>query len=138
MILKNMWLKEVYGRLSMFKRFRDTPTICQESIAEHSYFVVLITEKLCDYFGVSHNTKLHAIEMAIYHDISESFSDDFTYEIKYKVGSRAFRKALAVIESSILQELSEKMASPKILGLNEEYKDRKSVESRIVKLADWY
>lgn len=138
MMLEDNFLKDIYKRLSLFKRYRDTPVVEQESIAEHSYFVVLITDTLCKVMKLGDIDRLKALEMAIYHDISESFSDDYTYEMKYISGTEGFRKALDIVEDSILESISNKMKANNISQITKEYKDRKGLSAKIVKLADWY
>lgn len=128
----------VYERLSLFKRYRDTPTIAQESIAEHQYFVSLITKILCDKYGVPDDVKLRALEIALIHDCAESMSDDFTYSMKYENGADKFRDALEVVEEGIMHEIAENLHYNDLEERYNEYKGRETLPARIVKLADWY
>ena len=125
-------------RIIFFERYRDTPSNQRESIAEHQYFVILITKILCDKLKVSKEIKMRALEIAIIHDVPESYSDDFTYDIKYSKGSEEFRKSLEIVENSIAKEISEIINYDNFIERYDEYKDRKTLASKIVKCADWF
>jgi 5'-deoxynucleotidase YfbR-like HD superfamily hydrolase len=132
----NEMLKKVYIRLNFFTRYRDTPANQKESIAEHQYFVCLITKILADKYGLSDADKLRALEIAMIHDIAESYSDDFVFPMKYS--KEEFRDALEMIEDGIMKEISEHLDFKDLDERYAEYKVRTSLPALVVKLADWY
>ena len=134
----NDMLKKVYTRLCFFTRYRDTPTNQKESIAEHQYFVALISKILCDKYKLDAMTELRVLRMALIHDIGESYSDDFTYEMKYSKGSENFRKSLELVEDNIMREIDKDLGYKELKVIYNDYKKRQNLESKIVKLADWY
>lgn len=76
--------RELY-RLKHMARYNTWPRIQNESVAEHSFYVALFTLMLCEEFGVNHQVKSYAFEIAIVHDVPEAIMNDITYDAKRKI-----------------------------------------------------
>ena len=75
------YLKKIY-RLQNIVRYNTWQKINSESVAEHSFFVVLFAHKICDYYKVNDNIKLVCLEMCTIHDAPEIVINDITYDAK--------------------------------------------------------
>lgn len=75
------YLKKIY-RLQNIVRYNTWQKINSESVAEHSFFVVLFAHKICDYYKVNDNIKLACLEMCTIHDAPEIVINDITYDAK--------------------------------------------------------
>jgi len=67
------------------KRYHTTPTFTQESVAEHSHFVAMITRIMCyalEQSGMAVDT-LHAVDLAMIHDYEEAISGDIISTFKH-------------------------------------------------------
>lgn len=119
------FLEEVYS-LKHIIRYNNIPKICQESVAEHTFFVTAIVLDLNKYYKFNLE---RAIIMATIHDFIESYIGDITRDVKnkYKVMAEAI-------------EIAEKEAWPQFYPEYVEYinelEEQKTVTSKIVKLAD--
>lgn len=67
------------------KRYHTTPMFAQESVAEHSHFVAMITRLLCYALdGVGHPVDtLRAVDLAMIHDYEEAISGDIISTFKH-------------------------------------------------------
>jgi putative hydrolase of HD superfamily len=67
------------------KRYHTTPMFAQESVAEHSHFVAMITRIIChvlDQVGHPVDT-LRAVDLALIHDYEEAISGDIISTFKH-------------------------------------------------------
>jgi 5'-deoxynucleotidase YfbR-like HD superfamily hydrolase len=103
------------------------PRIKEESIAEHSFFVASLVVKLHDEYEFNLGK---ALEMAIVHDWTESYTDDIT------VATKTLFPELAAIVSEIELKVASATMSPSVFDTWSEYKKQSCVESKIVKYAD--
>lgn len=69
-------------RLNNIVRYNTLPKIGTETVAAHSYYVVLFTMMICDELNLDEEIKLQAMQMATVHDISESIANDVTHDVK--------------------------------------------------------
>lgn len=119
-------------RLSHMSRYATWPRICSESVATHSFYVVLFTMMICDELRVASYIRLEAMEIAVVHDLPETIMNDVTYDAKQKIQGL----------SELLDEYSEKYMAENFPRQNqsmfgEKGKDRLLARS-IAKLADVY
>lgn len=118
-------LAELYS-LKHILRYNNLPRIINESVAEHSYFVALITARL-------HKTYKFNLEKAlltaITHDIFEIFISDIPRNVKNK-----FKEVGAVLEKAENTIISEKF--PEYKTLIENFNDKSTIEGLVVKYAD--
>jgi len=118
-------LEELYS-LKHLIRYNNLPRINNESVAEHSFFVALIVERLSkDYnFDIS-----KAIRMAIVHDIFEIYIGDTPRNIKDK-----FKKLDKELEKAEIEIV--KIKFPEYHEFITEFNNKSTVEGKIVRLAD--
>lgn len=72
-------------RLNHMSRYNTWPRIHNESVAAHSFYVVLFTMMICDRLGVEDRIKLEAMQIATVHDIPETIMNDVTYDAKKQI-----------------------------------------------------
>lgn len=67
------------------KRYHTTPMFTQESVAEHSHFVAMITRIICHVLeGAGHPVDtLRAVDLAMIHDYEEAISGDIISTFKH-------------------------------------------------------
>src|SRR5436190_2241070 len=67
------------------KRYHTTPMYAQESVAEHSHFVAMITRTICYALEqASHPVDtLRAVDLAMIHDYEEAISGDIISTFKH-------------------------------------------------------
>lgn len=139
-----MKLSELLSRLNRLKLiprtgwlFCNVSPVGVEDVAQHSFEVATIAMFLTDELK-REGKKMNggrAVRMAILHDWAEAEVADFPYTALKHLGSaeikqRMERRAL----DEILRDWPEK---EKYLALWEEYKDKKTTESRLVHAADY-
>jgi 5'-deoxynucleotidase len=145
---KNLYsyLSYVIGRLSSITRYSTRRFIVGQTVMEHIGSVGFISMVLSEYLnnhGVR-NDPGKVIALALIHDVPEVISGDLPHDTKYDYGevSKGLRRQLHDLEQMTMKyalaKLKDGKTSEKIYSLFEEYNERKSVESRIVKIADLY
>lgn len=124
-----MNVKQFYDlvvRLKYITRFSLLPRVKNESVAEHSFFVVLIVIKLHNYFNFDLK---EALTYAVSHDIPEYATSDIPFNLKRhssKLANELNRLELETLE-----------LFPSVIYTGyKKYKNQETVESQIVKLAD--
>ncbi len=67
------------------KRYHTTPMFAQESVAEHSHFVAMITRIICHSLEQSNHPvdTLRAVDLAMIHDYEEAISGDIISTFKH-------------------------------------------------------
>lgn len=106
-------------------RFVQNPRIKDQSVAAHSYYVILITQYLCDLFKINKELSHDAIQQAMFHDIGEAISLDMPSNVKRK--NRLEAKRIEEVATKEMVEISEEDE----INLKEG-----SIIALIVKLAD--
>ena len=117
---------KVYN-LKFIQRYSITPRICNETVAEHSFFVATYVMELYKNYKFDLNK---AVQMALIHDFAESFIGDITLSTKTMCPELV--EAVARAEKDVMYQNFPSF----IYELYTEYEQRTSVESLIVKLAD--
>ncbi|MFU8806757.1 MAG: HD domain-containing protein [Bradymonadaceae bacterium] len=101
-----------------------------ESVASHSYIVTLIALWIADHVEEQVDVEL-MLRMALFHDIAESMLTDLPGPVKALIGRDTVTRAEADISQKVLEE-----ACPGWGVIDALYRDKKSIEARIVKAAD--
>lgn len=125
--------------LAHVRRFNLEPQHFPESVAEHSFFVAYITTILCNLLEEAGESveKEKAVEMALIHDMEESFFGDILTPFKHYSAeiTSAIRKVNEEVITQIFQDLPPALASHYITLWNEEGKGE-TIEAQVVKIAD--
>lgn len=69
-------------KLTNIIRYSQLNKIKQESVAEHSYYVMWFVNRLCTKYELCDRIRLQALEAALLHDIPEVITNDITYDVK--------------------------------------------------------
>jgi 5'-deoxynucleotidase YfbR-like HD superfamily hydrolase len=80
-ILDLEFMREIY-KLQYIKRYNTWQRINNESVAEHSFFVVLFTHKICKMLNLPDKFLLKAMEISMIHDLPEIVINDITHDAK--------------------------------------------------------
>ncbi len=124
-----MNLKEYYNKiytLSFIHRYTNIPRICNEDVAQHSFFVAAIILKLHEEYEFDLGKSLQA---AISHDITEADLSDVTHEVKRRYPDLA--KELKKAEHSAVLRYP-----PAVIEGYLDFDAEDSVESIIANYAD--
>lgn len=138
------FLDYTLGRLTSIVRYNTAKFIKPQSLMQHLGSATLIAMLLSDYLnevGIKNDTE-RVMRMTIIHDIDEVVSGDIPHEAKYEVEfSKELREALSKLTdytiNSTLGMINNKKLENSYKGLFEDEKEKKSVEAKIVKLADF-
>jgi 5'-deoxynucleotidase YfbR-like HD superfamily hydrolase len=118
--------------LKTLQRFNDMPRALSESVAEHSFFVVLISRLLCGCFVDRYSLDVQKVtDMAIIHDLSEINLGDISHRVK--VENPKFKAVLEALEKEQIVRLLSNKYYEKCLS---EFIECSTYESIIVNLAD--
>jgi 5'-deoxynucleotidase len=140
------YLSYVIGRLSSITRYSTRKFIIRQTVMEHigdTAFISMVISEYLNNHGVR-NDSGKVIKLALIHDAPEVISGDLPHDSKYDYGevSKGLREKLGSLEEITmkyaLSKLKDKKTSGMIYSLFEEYNARKTIESKIVKLADFY
>ena len=123
---KNMFDKTKLRSLSFLIRYSNVPRIRDESVSEHSFFVAVEVISLFQKYDFNLE---HAISMAIMHDFLESEIDDVSFFTKFQFPK--IKQAVKEAEEECLRDYPNYIAD-----YIKEYMERKTIESKIVHLAD--
>jgi len=105
------FIDDIYTRLSSITRFNTRPKIVNESVAEHSYFVVLCSMLISEFTDKENIT--NNMKMSVLHDVEESMSGDIPAHVKednkklYNEIQKVNRDMMKNILSVLPKELSE-------------------------------
>ena len=123
-------------RLKLSMRWDSVPGIA-ESTAEHSFQMAIMAIFLPDFFPDLKLDKMKVIKMALLHDVTEAVFSDISqtkrlqkpefWEIKKEQEAAALSHILSILPDGARREFSE---------LLHEYEERKSIESKFVKVLD--
>ena len=117
-------------KLSNIIRYSQQNKIKNESVAEHSFYVMWFVNRLCTKYGLSDIIRLRALESALLHDIPEVITNDITYDVKQMIPEVS--ALLQPYEVETIREHSDRAC--KVLFDPETYEER--VAKRLVKHAD--
>lgn len=101
-----------------------------ESIAAHSYGVILIAMLLADAMEEPVDTE-RVLRMAVLHDTTESVLTDIPYSIFKYIGSETKSEAEAKVATELLKPINEFYAE-----IWQEFEARQTLEAKIVNAAD--
>ena len=101
-----------------------------ESVAEHSYFVIWFVNRLCTEYEICDRIRLMALEAALLHDIPEIITNDITHDVKKMIPG--IPALLQPYEEEIIREHSQ--TSHKVLFYPEA--EDEVIANLLVKLAD--
>ena len=125
-------IRKVYPNISSVTRFSTRPRIRNENLAEHSFHVTYISMILYNkYKGIFKINFEKLMTIALIHDFDECKTGDMVYDMKYmKKHDIKFDKIKIIRE--IFNDCDNKFTE-----WYDDYLERKSVESILVKIADW-
>lgn len=132
------FMVEKQGRLGSINRFSTIPNVNHETVAEHSYHVAFLAMLISDYLWW-HSTEVDsekAMKMSLLHDVEESVSGDILGPLK----SGKFGKAISELAARSVGYLCDCLGTPArfyYFDLWKEYAKQKTLEARVVKLADF-
>ena len=142
----NSFLKYCVTRVSTIKRYNTRRIVFPQSVMEHIGSTALIAMVISDYFnsiGIKNNAE-KVLRLAIVHDLDEVISGDIPHDAKYQMGSVSdvLRTSLDTLASATFNDMVSKIEAFKdvyfgVVKPYAEYKSRRSIESKIVKLADF-
>ena len=72
-------------RLSKLIRYNHRHRVKDESVAEHSYYVVLFCMKICKHYRFDAETTNNILTKAILHDLPEIAISDVPYDVKQNI-----------------------------------------------------
>ena len=72
-------------KMSNIVRYSQQNKIKNESVAEHSYFVMWFINRLCTKYELSDKKRLLAMEAGLLHDVPEVITNDITYDVKQMI-----------------------------------------------------
>ena len=72
-------------KLSNIVRYSQLSKINNETVAEHSYFVMWFVNQICTKYELSDTIRLMALEAGLLHDVPEVKTNDITYDVKQMV-----------------------------------------------------
>ena len=139
------FLEHTIVTMTAIQRYNTKQIIKPQNVMEHEGSVAFIAMVLSDYLasiGVKNDSE-KVMRIAITHDKDEAVSGDINFIAKYKHGqlSDDLRESLDKLGDHVIRELYERIGdktlSDRYYGMYKEERDRKSLESKIVKLADW-
>lgn len=119
------YYEDIY-RLAYIKRYSNIPTIHEESVAEHGFFVAAIVIKLHDTYDFDIG---FALLMAVAHDMPEMELNDCPHIIKERYPQ--IKEAYDVCEKEVVKQFP-----PSIRQAVHEYDKQRHIEAKIVHLAD--
>lgn len=141
--LSIQFLNGFFDRMSDVVRYSWTKVLKKENLAEHSYYVSIISDCIVEDIEKNFEIKIDkykVLKYALYHDIEEIFTWDIVSPVKYK--SEKLRQELEKVGYLILEEEIQK-SFPKhianmIINTHKDYEEHKqeNLENMIVKFAD--
>lgn len=85
------YLQDIY-RLKNVIRYNTRNKLKDESVAEHSFYVALLSLYFCDEYNLSNKIKLKCVIKALLHDMPEIELNDITHDVKEKLNLRPMLK----------------------------------------------
>ena len=91
-----------FYNLKNLVRFNNKMRVKNESVAEHSYFVALYTEMICEHFNFTSDQKLKALRYALYHDVPEIWLSDIPHNVKAQ--NKELERCMQALEEKCIDE----------------------------------
>jgi 5'-deoxynucleotidase YfbR-like HD superfamily hydrolase len=127
-----------FFNLENIKRYNSLDVVHEESVAEHTYMVGIISRYLCDIFGIRDRSKvLRILEMSLVHDVGEIYVGDILHSVKKmfpdikKACKSAELKSLEFVFSKSSDDMKDYYKN-----LLVEFEEAETLESLVVRLAD--
>lgn len=139
------FLSYAIARSSAIRRYNTAKVIVDQNDLEHMGSVTMISMLFSDYFnkiGIRNDTE-KVMRIAITHDLDEAVVGDVPHDAKYHFGkqSEKLRSSLEQLSESTVEAMYDMIKHQDLraryMSLYKEQKTRKSIESKIVKLADY-
>lgn len=89
--MDDKYLNKIY-QLKNIIRYNNKERICNESVAEHSFYVALISIKLCEEYNIDENLTNQIILKSLLHDMPEIEINDITHDAKIKLNLTNYLK----------------------------------------------
>lgn len=83
-MISNKELISIY-QLKSIVRYNNKPKLTKETVAEHSFYVALISLIVCDKLKLPPYDKYQALTKALLHDMPEIEINDITHDVKEKL-----------------------------------------------------
>lgn len=115
-------------RLKDLIRYNTRTKITNESVAEHSFYVVLYTLELCKILKLSDSVTANAVSLAVVHDMAEIDLCDIPHDVK--VNNPKLTEEYNKVEDKYLAKLFKRFKLDNV--------EEKTLENKIVKVADLY
>ena len=117
-LTKILGILKTTPRTGWIKKDIKTP----ESIAAHSYGVVLSSWLLCP----KHLNKNHCMELAMVHDLAEAYCGDYTPDDPISAEEKHQK------EEEGIDKISKELKAPELMTLFKEYEEAQTPEARFV------
>ncbi len=143
--LVNNFLSYAIAKSSAIRRYNTSKVIIDQNDLEHMGAVTMIAMLFSDYFnkiGISNNTE-KVMRIAITHDLDEVVSGDLPHDAKYELGehSEKLRGVLEQLSESTVRTMYGRIRHEDLrrryLNTYMEQRQRKTIEAKIAKLADY-
>lgn len=89
-------------RLNSLKRYNNIPRVKQESLAEHQFYIAIITMKLLELVDIPLESKYVLLNYVLIHDIQELYTGDIPHNVK--MDNPELKKLIEEIEDNWLSE----------------------------------
>jgi len=119
------FMRKMY-RLNNLTRYNPWPKHNNESVASHSYYVSLFTRMICYELGLSSESTLEAVTIALLHDTPEALTNDITHDAKEQIPG--LDELLQIVEQKFVRDHFPQFAR--------HFSGTESVLHAIVKVAD--
>ena len=82
--------------LQVVKRWGIVRRLSEQTVADHSFYVVMYANDICSFFAryVSRDLHLHVLQQALWHDMDETFSGDIPGPAKRAFGKENVKTKL--------------------------------------------
>lgn len=116
--------------MSSLIRYNNIFHVKSENVAEHSFYVTLYANEICNFFNIPNNEKLIILEKALTHDVHEIELSDIPHNVKENI------KFLNNICLEYEEDFNNKNFKEIILKYNKLTPEQKIIVDNIVLLAD--
>lgn len=139
------FLADMISKTARTSRYNTVECRVSQNVLEHEGRTTKIALLISDVLNVHEvrNDPEKVLRMAITHDDDEIGSADLPHAAKYQYGelSKMLRKALSAVNSAALDAMGRELypdeLRQKFRDTVQEYEEKRTIESRIVKLADF-
>lgn len=124
------------GELKNTKRFKTVKNIKGDTVAAHTWRMALLTFMLAEELKLDINI-LHAVKLALTHDLAEAITDDIDAEVQYN--NKKIKQEKISLEKKAMKEIAATLPNEQgkiIFSLWQEYVDAKTPEAKFVVAVD--